>query len=113
MLCYFFGHEKQQNRIVDGIIFPNQISTASNVDDIGINGSNTFQWLQENHPDKTLFAWVHTHVQGMIKGDWWIKLKFRLIHSTANIMENATFGSEWITMFCVHEAVKVALKCCS
>ena len=70
LLCYLFGHEKKQNRIVDDIIFPNQISTASYVDDIGINGSNTFQWLQENHPDKTLFAWVHTHVQGMIKGDW-------------------------------------------
>ena len=56
LLCYFLGHEKKQNQIVDGIIFPNQISTASNVDDIGINGSNTFQWVQENHPDKTLFA---------------------------------------------------------
>ena len=74
-LAYFIGVEDNGCDVVTEVIVPNQVGSASRVDDSGIDGFDSIQWAltfsktATEYGERVKFlAWVHTHVQGCLVG---------------------------------------------
>ena len=66
-LAYFLGKEEHKCIEITTIVFPDQKGTATYVDDEGIEGQDSIQWMLTNlvqKKDLCLVLWVHCHVKG-------------------------------------------------
>ena len=63
-LAYLVGSKRSNLLVATHLVFPNQVGTSIKVEDHGIDGNDTQEWIQSQmKTDEIVIGWIHSHVR--------------------------------------------------